>query len=128
MTQVEFSPEFEKTLEDCTLKYKEQLKKWAQEFSSIKEFEEFWREFMKRTYNHDERNIYQEYFEGMLEPNPEHLHMKMLKDPYSSEFQKLFDSYPPDFQESLKKWSMFFLTTKDFEECWEKARYKESED
>lgn len=48
----------------------------------------------------------------------------MSKEPYSPEFQKLFDSYPSKFQATLKKWSETFDTTKEFEEWWEKVRYK----
>ena len=52
---------------------------------------------------------------------------KMTKESYSPEFQKLFDSYHPKFQDTLKEWSRAFSTTKEFEEWWEKSRYKEDD-
>ena len=48
----------------------------------------------------------------------------MTKEPYSPEFQKLFDSYSFNFQDILQKWSRTFDTTKEFEKWWEKVRYK----
>ena len=42
----------------------------------------------------------------------------MSKEPYSPEFQKLFDSYHTKFQDTLKEWSRAFSTTKEFEDWW----------